>query len=76
MADKDGNVDKFKHALDKQNEAERGRNSPEKRQRDTAEGEAAHHGLGALEKHSKGRPKEQQTATTEKSPQATRSQSR
>lgn len=76
MTDKDGNVDKFKHALDKQNEAERGRNSPEKHQRDAAEGEAAHHGLGALEKQSKGRPEAQQTATTKKSPQSTRSQSR
>ena len=76
MEDKDVNVDKFKHALDKQNQAERGRSSPEKHERDKAEGEAARHGLGALEKHSKGRPKEEQTATTKKSPQAARSQSR
>ena len=74
MANKNGDVGKFKRALDKQNEAERGRSSPEKHQRDTAEGEAAHHGLGALEKHSKGRP--QQAATTRKSPQSARSQSR
>jgi hypothetical protein len=76
MADKTGDVNKFKHALDKQNEAERGHSPSEKHRRDAAEGEAAHHGLGALEQHSKGRPKEQQTATTKKSPQSTRSQSR
>jgi hypothetical protein len=76
MTSKNGNVDKFKRALDKQNQAERGRSAPEKHQRDAAEGEAAHHGLGALEKHSKGRPKEEQTATAKKSPQSARSQSR
>jgi hypothetical protein len=79
MANQSGDVGKFKRALDKQNEAERGRNTPEKHQRDKAEGEAAHHGLGALEEHSKGRPKQdamKQTATTKKSPQSARSQSR
>jgi hypothetical protein len=76
MADKNGEVGKFKRALDKQNQAERGRGSPEKHRRDAAEGEAAHHGLGALEKHSKGRPKQRQTATTRKSPQSARSQAR
>jgi hypothetical protein len=76
MANQSGDVGKFKRALDKQNESERGRSSPEKHQRDAAEGEAAHHGLGALEKHSKGRPKQGQTATTKKSPQSARSQAR
>ncbi|WP_395018182.1 hypothetical protein [Dongia sp.] len=76
MADQNGDVGKFKRALDKQNQVERGRSSPEKHRRDTAEGEAAHHGLGALEKHSKGRPKQGQTATTKKSPQSARSQAR
>jgi hypothetical protein len=76
MADKTGDVNKFKHALDKQNEAERGQSSSEKHQRDKAEGEAAQQGLGALQKHSKGRPEQEQTATTKKSPQSARSQSR
>jgi len=76
MTSKNGDVSKFKRALDQQNQAERGRNSPEKHKRDQAEGEAAHHGLGALEKHSKGRPEQKQTATTKKSPQSARSQSR
>jgi len=79
MANQNGDVGKFKRALDKQNQAERGRSSPDKKTRDTAEGEAAHHGLGALEEHSKGRPKQdptKQTATTKKSPQSARSQSR
>jgi hypothetical protein len=76
MTSKNGDVGKFKQALDKQNQAERGRSAPEKHARDEAEGEAAHHGLGALEKHSKGRPEEEQTATTKKSPQSARSQSR
>ncbi len=65
MANKSGDVEKFKQALDKQNALERNGSKPA---RDAAEGEAAHHGLGALEKHSKGRPK--------KSPQSARSQSR
>jgi hypothetical protein len=76
MTNKSGDVDNFKRALDQQNQAERGRSSFEKHARDAAEGEAAHHGLGALEKHSKGRPEQKQTATTKKSPQSTRSQSR
>jgi hypothetical protein len=61
MASKNGDVDKFKRALDKQNKVEGARRGSAKHARDTAEGEAAHHGLGVLEKHSKGRPK--QTAT-------------
>jgi hypothetical protein len=79
MAKKSGDVGKFKQALDKQNKLERGRSGPAKHRRDTAEGEAAKHGLGALEKQSKGRPKQdstKQTATTKKSPQSARSQSR
>jgi hypothetical protein len=79
MANQNGDVGKFKRALDKQNETERGRSLPEKHQRDAAESEAAHHGLGALEKHSTGRPQQdstEQTATTKKSPQSARSQSR
>jgi hypothetical protein len=79
MANNSGDVSKFKRALDQQNQSERGRSAPEKQERDTAEGEAAHHGLGALEKHSKGRPQRdgtKQEATEKKSPQASRSQSR
>jgi hypothetical protein len=79
MTNNSGDVGKFKRALDKQNEAERGRSSPEKHQRDRAEGEAAHHGLRALGKDSKGRPQQdgtKQDATTKKSPQSTRNQSR
>jgi hypothetical protein len=79
MASKNGDVGKFKLALDKQNKLERGRSGAAKHRRDAAEGEAAKHGLGALEKHSKGRPKQgamKQTATTKKSPQSARSQSR
>jgi hypothetical protein len=79
MANKTGDVGKFTRAIDKQNQSERGRSGTAKRKRDTAEGEAAKHGLGALEKHSKGRPKRsamKQTATTRKSPQSARSQSR
>jgi hypothetical protein len=79
MATKNGSTQKFKQALDQQNKSERGRSGSAKRQRDAAEGEAAQHGLGALEKHSKGRPKQgstQQKATAKKSPQAARSQSR
>jgi hypothetical protein len=77
MAKKNGDVGKFKQALDKQNKLEHARGGSAKR--DAVEGEAAQHGLGALEKHSKGRPKQgstQQTATTKKSPQAARSQPR
>lgn len=76
MANKSGDVEKFKQALDKQNRLERGGSKPA---RDAAEGEAAHHGLGALEKQSKGKPAQsstKQTATTKKSPQSARSQSR
>jgi hypothetical protein len=79
MTSKNNDVSKFKRALDQQNQAERGRSSPEKQKRDQAEGEAAHHGLGALEEHSKGRPRQDETkqeATEKKSPQASRSQSR
>ena len=76
MATKSGDVEKFKQALDKQNQAERGGS---KHARDAAEADAAHHGLGALEEHSKGKPERsstKQTATTKKSPQTARSQSR
>jgi hypothetical protein len=79
MANKNGDVGKFKQALDKQNKLEHSRSGPAKRKRDAAEGEAAQHGLGALEKHSKGRPPQTSTgqaATAKKSPQAARSQSR
>jgi hypothetical protein len=79
MAKANGDVGKFKRAIDKQNKLERGRSGPAKHKRDTAEGEAAKHGLSALEKHSKGRPKQgatKQTATTRKSPQSARSQAR
>jgi hypothetical protein len=79
MAGKNGDIGKFKQALDKQNKLERAPTGSTKKRRDTAEGEAAHHGLGALEKHSKGRPEQsstKQTATTKKSPQTARSQSR
>jgi hypothetical protein len=79
MAEKNGDVGKFKQALDKQNQLERSRGGKAKHRRDTAEGEAAKHGLGALEKQSKGRPKQAaatQKATTRKSPQSARSQAR
>jgi hypothetical protein len=79
MASKNGSVGKFKKALDKQNATERNPSGAARRRRDAAEGEAARQGLGALEKHSKGRPKQgtmKQTATTRKSPQAARSQAR
>jgi hypothetical protein len=79
MAKANGDVGKFKQALDQQNQVERAAGGSAKKRRDTAEAEAAHHGLGALEKHSTGRPKQgstKQTATTKKSPQAARSQAR
>ena len=79
MANKSGDVGKFKQVLDKQNKLERGSSGTAKRARDAAEGEAAHHGLAALEKDSKGKPQQdstKQTATTKKSPQTARSQSR
>jgi hypothetical protein len=87
MATKNGNVGKFKQALDKQNKLERARSGPAKKKRDALEAEAAQQGLGALEKQSKGRPKKSsasrkttakksQKATTKKSPQAARSQAR
>jgi hypothetical protein len=79
MANKNGDVGKFKQALDKQNALEGGRNSQTKHRRDEAEGEAAKHGLGPLEEHSRGRPEQDssgQTATKKKSPQSARSQSR
>lgn len=79
MATQNGDIGKFKRALDKQNKLERAPGGPAKHQRDSAEAEAAHHGLSALEKHSKGRPKlssTKQKATTKKSPQSARSQSR
>ncbi|MDQ7247141.1 hypothetical protein [Dongia sedimenti] len=79
MATKSGDVEKFKHAIEQQNSVERAPGGPAKHKRDAAEAEAAHHGLGALEKHSKGRPKQDaasQKATTKKSPQSARSQSR
>lgn len=79
MATKSSDVGKFKQALDQQNQVERGRSGAAKDKRDAAEAEAAHHGLGALEKQSKGRPKSSSTmqkATTKKSPQTARSQPR
>jgi hypothetical protein len=87
MAKTSGDVGKFKRALDQQNQLEHARSGPAKKKRDAVEGEAAQHGLGALEKQSKGRPKKSsarpkttaknsQKATTKKSPQATRSQAR
>lgn len=79
MAEKSGNVDKFKQALDKLNKLERACGGSAKNKRDAVEGEAAKQGLGALETQSKGRPKQAATtqeATTKKSPQAARSQSR
>ena len=79
MAKKNGDVGKFKQALDKQNKLERSRGGAAKKKRATVEGEAAKHGLGALERHSKGRPKQaaaSQKATTRKSPQSARSQAR
>ena len=74
MATKNGDTGKFKRALDKQNKLERTGSSAIRRKRSAVEGEAAKSGLSALEKHSKGRPK--QKATAKKSPQAVRSQSR
>ncbi|HVM85460.1 MAG TPA: hypothetical protein VMW18_16335 [Candidatus Binatia bacterium] len=71
---RNGNTAQFKRAIDRQNKLERARSGPTKRKRDAVEGEAAHAGLRALEKHSKGRPK--QTATARKSPQTARSQAR
>ena len=80
MATKNGDTGKVKRALDKQNKLERSSGASTKRKRSTAEGEAAKHGLSALEKHSKGRPKQKtvmtQKATTRKSPQSARSQAR
>ena len=82
MATKSRDIEKFKQALDTQNKSERRRSGSVKRKRDTAEGQAAKHGLGALERNSKGRPKQgaakstKQKATTKKSPQAARSQAR
>ncbi len=79
MATKSSDVGKFKGALDKQNKLERARGGSAQRQRDAAEGEAAHHGLDLEVKQSKGRPKQDskgQTATTKKSPQSARSQAR
>jgi hypothetical protein len=69
----------FKKAIDKQNKLESARGGAAKRKRDAAEGEAAQAGLPTLERQSKGRPKQgsmKQKATSKKSPQATRSQSR
>ena len=71
---RNGDTTRFKQAIDRQNKLERAQSEPAKRKRNAAEGEAAHAGLSALEKHSKGRPK--QKATARKSPQATRSQAR
>jgi len=78
MATKNGDTGKFKQALDKQNKLERSRGGSTGRKRSAVEGEAAKTGLGALEKHSKGRPKQKtgQKATAKKSPQAARSQAR
>jgi hypothetical protein len=50
--------DKFKQAIDRQNRLETAPREPAKRARDSAEGEAAKSGLPHLEKHSKGRPKQ------------------
>ena len=79
MATKSDDVEKFKHAIKRQNRVERAPGGSAKQKRDAAEGEAAHHGLGPLHEQSKGRPKSadaDQKATTKKSPQATRSQAR
>jgi hypothetical protein len=75
---KGGDAAKFKRALDKQNRLEAARGGKAKHRRDSAEGEAARTGLPALEKHSKGRPKQKSgsNATARKSPGAVRSQSR
>jgi hypothetical protein len=48
----------FKRALDKQNRLETARDEAAKRARDEAEGKAAHRGIPALERSSKGRPKQ------------------
>jgi len=50
--------EKFKKSLDKQNRLETKPGQPAKHQRDRAEGQAAKSGLPHLEKHSKGRPKQ------------------
>ena len=48
----------FKRSLDKQNRLETVGGDAAKRARDLAEGEAAHQGIPALERSSKGRPKQ------------------
>ena len=50
--------DKFKQSLDKQNKLETQPGRTAKHERDQAEGQAAKSGLPHLEKHSKGRPKQ------------------
>ncbi|HVY98747.1 MAG TPA: hypothetical protein VHA35_04555 [Dongiaceae bacterium] len=50
--------DRFKQSLDKQNRLETRPGAAARHQRDRAEGEAAKAGLPHLEKHSKGRPKQ------------------
>jgi hypothetical protein len=78
MATTSGSTQKFKRAIDQQNKLERAKGRPAKQKRDAQEGKAAKEGLSALEKHSKGRPKQKtgQKATAKKSPQSARSQSR
>lgn len=48
----------FKRSLDEQNRLETARDEKSKRARDHAEGKAAREGIPALEKASKGRPKQ------------------
>jgi len=52
------NGQNFKRSLDKQNRLETKRGPSAKHERDQAEGQAAKSGLPHLEKHSKGRPKQ------------------
>lgn len=71
-----GDTARFKHAIDKQNRLERAEDEASRQRRDAAEGEAARAGIPALEKHSKGRPKQKDDVTAKKSPQTARAQSR
>jgi hypothetical protein len=50
----------FKRSIDKQNRLETARDERTKRARDHAEGQAAHRGIPAMERSSKGRPKRKQ----------------
>jgi hypothetical protein len=79
-------LSRFKTALDRQNMSERAKHSIGRANRNAAEGEAAHHGLPALDANSKGRPESdvkrerteagEREITAKKSPQASRSQAR